>query len=130
MISEISLKREPCFGICPVYEVILRSDGTATYTGRANVERIGRYRGLINQSEFLKIAEKVERQEFFKLRSKYAVPVSDLGAVIIKVVRRGRAKKVKNYGGAAPINLRVIEEAVDAAVERVKWEEEDKQSRR
>ncbi|MFN2493008.1 MAG: DUF6438 domain-containing protein [Pyrinomonadaceae bacterium] len=129
LISEVSLKREGCFGPCPVYEVFLRSDGTATYIGKANVQRIGRYRGSIGKSEFLRIAQIVERQDFFSLKSKYFVSMTDLATVIIRAVRRGRTKKVENYGGAAPINLRVIEAQIDAVIEQVNWKKEDRRVR-
>ena len=42
-ITEIRLERTPCFGSCPVDEVILRPDGSATYIGKRFVKRIGRY---------------------------------------------------------------------------------------
>ena len=44
-VTEISVQRTPCMGDCPVDQLVLRSDGTATYTGVANVERMGNYTG-------------------------------------------------------------------------------------
>ena len=51
-ITEIRLERTPCFGGCPVDEVILRPDGTATYVGKRFVDRIGRYRGTFKRERF------------------------------------------------------------------------------
>src|SRR5437868_598498 len=42
-ITEISFERTPCFGTCPVDKLVLRADGTATYTGTRYVERMGEY---------------------------------------------------------------------------------------
>jgi hypothetical protein len=40
-ITEISLERTPCYGSCPVDQVILRSGGTARYMGTRFVPRTG-----------------------------------------------------------------------------------------
>lgn len=39
-ISEIAIEGTGCFGSCPIYTLILRSDGTATYMGRRNIRRM------------------------------------------------------------------------------------------
>src|SRR6187200_1158641 len=44
-ITEIGLERTACFGKCPIYSVVIKSDGSVQYTGEKFVERLGKHRG-------------------------------------------------------------------------------------
>src|SRR3712207_4276863 len=47
-ITEIGLERTPCHGTCPVYTVVIKSDGTLRYKGEAFVKRTGEHTGQVN----------------------------------------------------------------------------------
>lgn len=123
-ITEISLERQECFGTCPVYKVVLRKDGTATYTGVKFVPRMGEYRGKVYAYEyyFITLAKLIRSQGYFDLKDNYSSGWTDQDTVITSVVERGRRKTVVNYGNAAPIKLWGIEMAIDGVVERIQWE--------
>jgi hypothetical protein len=122
-ITEISLERTGCFGSCPIYKVILRKDGTATYIGKRFVSRLGTYHGKVEYG-FLALAELVYRQGFFNLKERYAAPYTDLSTAIVSVVRHGKRKTVENCRGEAPIELWGIEMVIDALADDVKWTED------
>ncbi|OLE55516.1 MAG: hypothetical protein AUG51_03445 [Acidobacteria bacterium 13_1_20CM_3_53_8] len=136
-ITEISLSRTACFGRCPVYEVILRADGTATYIGRRFAPRTGTYRGKISNRGFNKLAKLLTARNFFNFEDHYAVRATDLPSATTSALRDGVRKSVQDYGPGfeedmrrngqpterehAPAGLLEIERAIDAVAARIKW---------
>ena len=89
-IIEIALERTPCFGTCPVYIVTLRRDGRVCYEGQAWVPRIGVFQGRIRERTFDRLAELAISKGFFRLRSSYFRPVTDMASAITTVMTRDR----------------------------------------
>ena len=81
-ITEIRLERTPCFGTCPVDEVVLRPDGTATYIGHQYVKRVGQYRGTFPREDFDRLAELLETKGFFNLKDRYSMRITDHPSLI------------------------------------------------
>jgi hypothetical protein len=77
-ITEISLQRSPCFGTCPIDKVVLRSDGTARYTGTRFVERLGDYSGKIGVDEFKRLAKLIDDTSFVTFKDRYTSRGQDL----------------------------------------------------
>lgn len=128
-ISEITLERERCYGGCPVYKVILRRDGSATYIGKENVPRIGEYKSQVFPyqplgAEFIRLANLIAAQGFLKMNDRYTALISDADTVITSVVHNGKRKTIVNYANQAPIALYGIERAIDGVAAQVKWEQE------
>lgn len=119
-VTEITLERTACFGFCPIYKVILRSDGTATYIGVNFVERQGTYKGYISGFEHL--AKIIEARRYFSFSNNYTRPITDLPTAITSVVRNGKRKTVQNYANSGPIELWEIETLIDGLVANVSWE--------
>lgn len=121
-ITEISLERTPCFGSCPVDKVVLRADGTATYTGTRFVERLGEFQGTFSPRDFQRLAGLLTSQRFFNLRNRYAAPATDLPSRITTAVRNGARKTVTNYGDAGPVSLWTVEVAILGVASEIRWE--------
>lgn len=119
-ITEITLERTACFGFCPIYKVILRSDNTATYIGERFVERQGTYKAYISNFEYL--AKIIEARRYFSLRNSYTAPVTDLPSAITSVVRNGKRKTIDNYANSGPIELWEIETLIDGLIANARWE--------
>jgi hypothetical protein len=119
-ITEITLERTVCYGFCPIYKVILRSDNTATYIGMKFVERQGTYKAYISGFEHL--AKIIEARKYFSLRNRYTKPVTDMPSAITSVVRNGKRKTVDNYGNSGPIELWEIETLIDGLIANARWE--------
>jgi len=120
-VTEIALERTPCKGTCPVDRVILRSDGTASYTATHHVKLRGVYTGNVGQSEFEAIAKLVGDKGFFSLEGRYAAKVTCMPTVITTVKRGGDTKAVSNYGYAAPKELQDIEKRIIEMIGKVEW---------
>lgn len=128
-ISEITLERERCYGGCPVYKVILRRDGSATYIGKENVPRIGEYKSQVSPyqplgAEFIQLAQLIASQGFLKMNDRYTLLIKDADTVITSIVHNGKRKTIVNYGNQAPIELYGIERAIDGVAAQIKWEDE------
>lgn len=119
-ITEITLERTACFGFCPIYKLILRSDGTATYIVMRFVERQGTYKAY--SSGFEHLAKIIEARRYFSFRDRYTEPVTDLPSAITSVVRNGKRKTVENYGNFGPIELWEIETLIDGVIANARWE--------
>jgi hypothetical protein len=126
--SEISLKHSGCLGSCPVYSATLRSDGTAIYTGKFYVKRVGTYKGKIKPSDFAKLVSLIESRNFFSLQNRYdyhtigsQIYATDRDMITVEVVRDGQRKSVEDYGGTGPAELHQIEDAIEQIIARMKW---------
>jgi hypothetical protein len=116
-ITEISLERN-CFG-CPTGSVlVLRKNGTATYTvtgsarhGTADQTTQGR----VPKKEFAHLAQLAAAQGFFTLAEEYGDPQQQDGKwTSITIVRAGQSKKVLSRDQAGPKNLQKLVTAIEA----------------
>ncbi|WP_435021710.1 DUF6438 domain-containing protein [Tundrisphaera sp. TA3] len=121
-ITEIALRRSPCFGKCPVDEVILRSDGTAEYVGTRFVPRLGKYRGKLAPADFETLAKLLADRKFFALDARYARPITDQATWTTSAKRGAVEKKVEDYGGAGPEGLKEIERRIVEVMDRIEWQ--------
>jgi hypothetical protein len=120
-ITSVTLRRGPCFGACPVYEVRLGSDGTATWDGERFVERLGRFRGEVDGNDFAHLAGFVERSGFFHWDSEYVGHVSDLPDYRLTVESAGGTKSVRQNGVDEPADFWVIAALVDGIAAAIDW---------
>lgn len=123
-ISEITLERSVCFGDCPAYKVVFRSNGTATYTGEANTPFIGEYEADSKSypgSYFEQMSRWLYVQKYFDLKDVYNENLADSSAITITVVRDGKRKTIIDYDSEQPIEIWGIAMAIDGAVSKIKW---------
>jgi hypothetical protein len=120
-IASVTLRRGPCFGRCPVYEVSLASDGTATWNGERFVDRIGLCRGQVDLNDYDKLTRFVNRAGFFGWEPEYVANVSDLPNYFLTVVTEEQTKTVRQYGVDEPADFWVIATLVDRLAEGVQW---------
>jgi hypothetical protein len=121
-VTEVRLKRTPCFGRCPVDEVVLRADGTATYEGRKYVDRIGRFEGKVAKADFEKLAKLMEEKKFFDLKDDYDRPITDQSSIVTTAKRGDISKEVRDYAKSGPEELRAIEKQILKVMEGIAWD--------
>ena len=120
-IGAITLRRGPCFGFCPAYEVTLAADGGATWRGDRFVDRIGRYEGEVAAQDFLRVAAFVERAGFFEWDPEYTSGAVDAPEYHLVVHRGEQAKAVRQHGIDEPPEFWVVAALVDGLVTTVDW---------
>ena len=120
-VDFISLERTGCEGTCPVYRVVLRQNGTASYEGLEFVERRGPFEAHISEEVFDLAADLLDRHGFFSLEDSYSVMCTCLPSVTIIAGDDRQSKRVYHYGASGPDSLIELENSLDKLVEPLPW---------
>ena len=91
----VKMRKTPCFGRCPYFEVSIYDDGLVVYDGMKFVEKIGKYSSFINKKKVALIEDYIRRVDFFSFEKEYDARVTDLPSVIIEVNYQNKNHKVK-----------------------------------
>jgi len=124
-VTEISMKRESCLGMCPADELVLSADGGALYAGYSATPRIGIYTGKIDNWTFTRLAAYLVEQEFFE---KDAVMTRSEGLhmvpVTFTIVRDGKATKKRLISEITPAGW-AIETLMESISSKIDWQPVD-----
>jgi Domain of unknown function (DUF6438) len=120
-ITSVTLSRGMCYGECPVYEVTLRANGSASWKGVLSTSRLGRYKARLDPWEFCGLARFIERCGFFDWNDAYVMHVTDFPQYELTVRRGRRRKKVRQYATDEPPDFWVIARLVDAIADGLEW---------
>jgi hypothetical protein len=126
-MTEITLERGGGDG-GPEDSLTLRRDGTALYVGKANVERIGRYKGTITEHCF--------HDNFPLLAEAYAAlrgqPVSTgkptggrVTPITIRVVWDGKKEEIRDHCPGLDQRLWSLEMAARGIAADIKWKKDE-----
>ena len=123
-IQYIGLERTRCYGTCPAYDVLIRNNGEVEYAGHAYVEKIGRYKGQVDQWKLTNLFKYIMEIEYFDLQNIYRASVTDNPTVYTVVsINPGLPKAIMNYANAGPAELWALEQLIDQIIEGVEWQE-------
>ena len=105
------------------YKVVLRSDETVLYIGRAYVDKKGEHSGKLGKFYFNKLAKLIESEGYFKMLERYPenAIIEDGYDARVKVMCGDKEKIVFDNAQEGPIGLWAIEMAIDGAVGSVRW---------
>lgn len=122
-ITEIAIERAPCFGVCPVYTLVLRADGSAEYLGAGTRTGWARKVGRFDWYSFQQLAHAAEEIGYFELDNRYACSISDNPTVYVSVVKNGTRKTIEHYSpdSSGPVRLLMFEQFIDRAYQQVEW---------
>ncbi len=109
-----SIRRTPCFGSCPVYEIKLFQDGSVHYTGRKNVAMIGQYRAKADRTFMEQLMRKAQELKYFEFQERYPASgmISDLPLTITYFRQGARYKLINDYFDS-PKDLQLFEKFLD-----------------
>lgn len=120
--SFIEMKKDPCFGFCPVYSVRIDGSGAAWFSGDRNVEKTGSWQRQLSREETVGLFKAFEKSGFWNFEEEYTAQVSDLPTVWLTFNHQGLTKTVKDYYGA-PAELKALEALIEELAEtRQGWE--------
>jgi len=121
-VSEIGIEATPCYGFCPTYTFIVRSDGSAEYTGQANVQFKGHRTGTVSREAFEEVAAFALDIGFFS--DTYACMVTDSETVYVSAVMKGQRRTIMHYAPSrsGPPRLQWLEYAMRLLEQRVVWD--------
>lgn len=124
-VKEISMERVMSKEPYPVFKVTFKSSGEAVYEGKYFVDKIGTYFGSIDDIDFKRLADLMEKLGFRKLREKYLIDGHDQPNVLTSQVYEDGVKTVSNYGESGPVEVWAIEKVIDSIVEDIYWEKNE-----
>ena len=119
-LSQIRMERTACFGKCPSYVVIIRSNGSVNYEGRNNAPFTGTRTSKLTPAQTKKLFSSFERQKLKSLKSVYPILATDLPHVHYTFNWGKKSKTVKN-AELGPSYLKNLAEDIDALVKGLHW---------
>jgi hypothetical protein len=121
-ITEVSLSRGMCEGMCPAYRVTLATDGLVDFEGQAFVERIGWHLGEVDPDRVHDLIRVILRLGFAELLPEYPTMVTDQPSTELSLTAGDRRHSVVDHGDA-PLEFWAMAATVDAVVDEVEWDE-------
>ncbi|MCB9303844.1 MAG: hypothetical protein H6566_24665 [Lewinellaceae bacterium] len=119
-----SLKRTPCYGRCPVYEVQFFSNGEVVFKGERNIKRLGIFLAQAPDSTLQRLREEARLANFFALSDVYPENgdiIEDLPETITFFADGKRQKTITNYYNA-PLALLRFEQFLDNVASGLNWQ--------
>jgi|SRR5881392_813634 len=120
-VLEISMRRTPCLGRCPTYDLTLTRAGEATYNGVSEATRTGHYRASIDAAAFVRLALLLVDGAFFALDTGYRSAVTDMPTTFLCMRTTSVARCIRHEGHAGPRVLSSLEDSVDAVASGLTW---------
>ena len=121
--DSIYLRREPCFGTCPMYDATLYRGGKARYHGTRFVEREGDFQGEVTLQDYGRLSYLLDHLGFMALPDSFSVSYTDLPGATMVVGRRPEGvKAVHDYGYVGPVELWTLMEVFDGILGRIQWQ--------
>lgn len=121
-ITEIGMERTQCYGRCPAYTVVIKSDGTLRYRGEQNAKLQGGHTGKSDKWELENLFQFIRDSNYFAMQDEYLVPVTDNPTVYTYVVQNSKKKIISNYANGGPTKLWAIEQLIDKLLLEAEWD--------
>lgn len=123
-ITEVGMERSGgLFVQGSVYTVIIKSDGSFSYTGDKNSRHPGSHTGHIATRDLPSLFQYVREIDFFALDDRYAVMATDQDQVFVMAAKAGERKIVSNYGNGGPLKLWAFEQVIDSMLANASWDD-------
>lgn len=122
----IIMKKTPCMGPCPEYELMIFADRKVVIDARQHLDIKGRYISELPADRYEELINKFKESDFFAFEDEYTSNVTDLPTTFVTFRSEGREKSIMDYHGA-PEELKELEKAVHKLIVELEWEkvEED-----
>lgn len=106
--EKIILKTNQCFGECPVFELTINKDRTATYKALRFNGETGEFTGTLPKNEFDDLTGLLKYLEPGKLSDNYSVGWSDAQTATTKIFYSGKTKFITDYGEIGSYGLNTL----------------------
>ena len=130
-VTEISHRRTPCHGTCPVYSLTFSANGQAVFRGEDDVTPLGEHTGVIDHQDFERLVTLANAAHFFELHDAYDQRVNDLPFCYTRLTRGTQSKEVASRcaslpkdipgGRPAPSGLLRLEDVIDEIRQHISW---------
>ena len=128
LTSVIEMKKQPCFGNCPVYDIVFYENGLIQYTGKQYVEMKGVHIKKMNINDLRKLVKEFEEANFFEFNSTYRAPYPDLQTISITFTNEGLTKTITGKSEGRPEEILALEAKLDAIITAPGWQSQEGQT--
>jgi hypothetical protein len=91
----IEMKTGPCFGYCPVYDLVVHKSGLVDYEGKRFAQLIGKKQIKLKRKERLRLKKKVNAVNLHQYPDNVPTQIADAPFVTMTVYRDGKPKTVR-----------------------------------
>lgn len=119
----VTMQKSGCYGNCPEFEFVLQSNGDATYIGKKNVSRLGRYTATAKAGFIFSIKSEINQGEFFKMSTIYPSDekvIEDLPDTYLMVSDHVHQIIIRNNHDA-PTELIEFQNKIESMIEELEW---------
>jgi hypothetical protein len=121
----VSLRRSPCFGSCPAYDLTVLGNGRVFFNGRWPVKHTGPRSKTIPDARIQDLRREISHSGFFERFAEQYVnyEITDAASAVVSVTDGKRTKTVSHYFGdsKAPKELKVLEDRIDELAGTDEW---------
>lgn len=123
-VKRIKFGTSGCFGSCPVYDLSITQDGSATYVAkRYNKVQEGTYKDTIAPEALATVIETINYLNLSNLKNEYSVPWTDDQASTLEVTYdSGMVKKISDYGMIGTFGLTTLYQQLASFRSSRTWE--------
>jgi len=106
--EKIVFRTSRCFGECPVFEMTVNSDRTATYNAVLYNEKTGGFTGTIPEKDFEELLLFLKYLQIDKIKNSYSVNQRDAQTARIEISYNGKSKTINDYGEIGTFGLNTL----------------------
>lgn len=108
-VERVKISTTMCFGTCPVFELAIKKDGSASYKGLKFVERLGDYKLHLNNSDLIYFNNLIKNIHAESLNNEYTVDYTDAQTAYLAIeYSDGKKKQITDYGLQGTYGLSVL----------------------
>lgn len=119
----VTIKREGCYGACPIYQTTILGNGTVIYIGERFVKTKGIAIDSISREGVEELMDMLDQADFLSFHDYDAYHITDMPGATTTVIVNGKVKTVQHYYGdcAAPKSLFDLESKIDKIANSEQW---------
>lgn len=118
----LSVEETPCFGKCPMYEIVIDGKGNATMTGKRFVEPIGEAISIVADSTLKNLIILAAKAQWNTYSIEYKSGYSDLPSTIIRYsIEPGDTFTIRYENKLAPVEVTQIGDALIEYRKQAAW---------
>lgn len=108
IFDKVTIKTNQCFGTCPIFEMTINKDRTATYKAIKYNDETGEFKATIPIKEFTELIELLNYLQLDKLHNDYAVNWTDDQTVTTEIKYNNKSKTITDYGKIGTFGLSML----------------------
>lgn len=103
LFDKIIISSSGCYGICPVSDLEIDSNGRVLYNGSSYSNEVGFFTALARKEQYRKIEADFQNADWFNLKNEYIAAHTDDETITVTFIKDNKIiKTIKNYGEEAP----------------------------